>query len=265
MIQRWAVKIEYDGKDYNGWQKQNNGISIQQRLEEAASLLSGGFQIPSITAGRTDTGVHALGQVAHLDFPAELSLSAKKIRDGINYYLQPDAISILEAVQVDLSWNARFSAIRRRYLYKILNRPSPPAIEAGRVWHVKKILDVDKMHAAAQTLLGKHDFTSYRATTCQASSPLRTLDRLDVIKQHDHILFEVEARSFLHHQVRNMVGTLKMIGEDHWPVEKASLILKGKDRRLAGPTAPAAGLYLKAVDYKLDIFDPEILGISDIN
>lgn len=253
-IQRWAIKIEYDGQGLVGWQRQKSGFSVQQILEEAASKLCQNIPIHSITAGRTDSGVHALGQVAHLDFPAHLILTTKKLCDGLNYYMQPHKISILQAGQVDLEWSARFSATKRKYIYIILNRSSRPALNAGYVWHVRKLLDVEKMHEAAQTLLGYHDFTSYRATACQAKSPVRALDRLDVYQLEDKIYFETEARSFLHHQVRNMVGTLKMIGDGYWPIEQAYTILQGKDRKLAGITAPAIGLFLKEIVYPDDPF-----------
>lgn len=249
-IQRWAVKIEYDGTGLVGWQRQDNGLSVQQILEEAAcKLCNNKFKVTSITAGRTDAGVHAMGQVAHLDFPIHLPLTAKKIRDGLNYYMKPHTVAILQAGRVNLEWNARFSATKREYLYIILNRPSRPALAVNHVWHVQKKLNVMHMYQAAQSLLGHHDFTSFRATACQAKSPIRILDRFDVYQIDDKIYFETEARSFLHHQVRNMVGTLKMIGDGYWPVEQAYKILQGKDRRLAGIKAPATGLFLKKITY----------------
>lgn len=249
-IQRWAVKIEYDGTGLVGWQKQDDGLSVQQILEEAAEkICNNHYKIPSITAGRTDAGVHALGQVAHLDFPAHVPLTAKKIRDGLNYYMKPHAVTILQAGQVNLEWNARFSATQRKYVYIILNRPSRPALDTNHVWHVRKPLDVEKMYQAAQTLLGHHDFTSFRATACQAKSPIRILDKFNIYREGEKIFFEPEARSFLHHQVRNMVGTLKMIGDGYWPIEQAFKILQGKDRRLAGIKAPATGLFLKEIIY----------------
>ncbi|MDI2090090.1 tRNA pseudouridine(38-40) synthase TruA [Commensalibacter oyaizuii] len=254
-IQRWAVKIEYDGTGLVGWQRQTSGLSVQQILEEAAyGLCNQKHHVPSITAGRTDSGVHALGQVAHLDFPAHLPLTAKKICDGLNYYMKPHAVSILQAGQVNLEWSARFTAIQRKYLYVILNRHSRPALNTNYVWHVRKPLDVQKMHNAAQRLLGLHDFTSYRATACQANSPIRMLDKFDIYQIEDRIHFECEARSFLHHQVRNMVGTLKMIGDGYWPEKQAYTILQGKDRKLAGITAPATGLFLKEIVYPKDPF-----------
>ncbi len=264
-IQRWAVKIEYDGTGLVGWQRQDNGLSVQQILEEAAcKLCNSHFTINSITAGRTDAGVHALGQVAHLDFPAYFPSTANKIRDGLNYYMKPHAVTILQASKVNLEWNARFSATKRKYLYIILNRPSRPTLNTNHVWHVRKKLNVESMHKAAQTLLGNHDFTSFRATACQAKSPIRILDRFEVYQIEDKIFFEAEARSFLHHQVRNMVGTLKMIGDGYWPVNQAYKILEGKNRRLAGIKAPATGLFLKEIIYPNNPFteqlpNPEII------
>ncbi|CAI3936662.1 U39 [Commensalibacter communis] len=254
-IQRWAVKVEYDGTELVGWQRQKSGLSVQQVLEEAAEkLCNNQYKVSSITAGRTDSGVHALGQVAHLDFPAHLPFNAKKICDGLNHYMKPHAIAILQAAQVDLEWNARFTAIQRKYRYIILNRHSRPALNTNYVWHVRKALDVGKMYRAAQQLLGLHDFTSYRATACQANSPIRKLDRFEIYQKDDLIYFEPEARSFLHHQVRNMVGTLKMIGEGYWPEEQAYTILQAKDRRAAGITAPPTGLFLTEVVYPTDPF-----------
>ncbi|CAK7192960.1 tRNA pseudouridine synthase A [Commensalibacter sp. Nvir] len=254
-IQRWALKIEYDGTGFVGWQIQKSGLSVQQVLEEAAQkICNNRYTINSITAGRTDSGVHALGQVAHLDFPACVKLTSKKLCEGLNYYMKPHAVSILNASLVDLEWNARFSALKRKYVYIILNRNSRPALEKNYVWHVRKPLDVNKMNAAAQHLLGRHDFTSYRATACQAKSPIKILDRFDVTKKNDRIFFHVEARSFLHHQVRNMVGTLKMIGDGHWPEEQALLILKKRDRKAAGITAPSTGLFLKEIIYPQNLF-----------
>ncbi|EHD13681.1 tRNA pseudouridine synthase A [Commensalibacter intestini A911] len=254
-IQRWAVKIEYDGTGLVGWQRQKEGLSVQQILEEAAEkLCNNNFKVSSITAGRTDSGVHAIGQVAHLDFPAHMSLTAKKICDGLNHYMKPHAIAILQAAPVDLEWSARFTATQRKYKYVILNRSSRPALNENYVWHVRKPLDIDKMYRAAQRLLGLHDFTSYRATACQAHSPIRELDRFDIYKEGDLIYFIPEARSFLHHQVRNMVGTLKMIGDGYWPEEQAYTILQAKDRKAAGIKAPATGLFLTEVIYPIDPF-----------
>lgn len=254
-IQRWAVKIEYDGTGLVGWQRQKSGLSVQQIMEEAAEkLCNNQYKVSSITAGRTDSGVHAMGQVAHLDFPAHLSFNAKQICDGLNHYMKPHAIAILKAAQVDLGWNARFTATQRKYRYVILNRHSRPALNTNYVWHVRKPLDIEKMQNAAHSLLGQHDFTSFRATACQANSPIRKLDRFEIYKKDDYIYFEPEARSFLHHQVRNMVGTLKMIGDGHWQEDQAYLILQAKNRCAAGITAPATGLFLTEVIYPTNPF-----------
>ncbi|MCE0742551.1 tRNA pseudouridine(38-40) synthase TruA [Acetobacter sicerae] len=252
--QRWAVKIEYDGTGLVGWQRQKTGLSVQQLLEEAAARLAGGREVPSITAGRTDARVHATGQVAHLDFPISLPLNPRAVRDGLSYHLKDHPIVILAAAPVDPAWSARFSAVRRRYRYRLLNRPSRPGIEANRVWHVRHPLDVPAMHSAAQILLGQHDFSTFRAVACQAKSPVRTLDRLDITRDGELILFDVEARSFLHHQVRNLVGTLQLVGCGRWDAERLRTALEARDRCAGGPTAPSEGLYLVGVDYDPDPF-----------
>lgn len=254
-MQRWAVRLEYDGAPFVGWQRQENGLSVQELLEEAAFRLSGGHPVPSVTAGRTDARVHASGQVAHLDFPAALPLTARAVRDGLSYHLKPHPVVVLAAAAMPVSWNARFSAVRRRYRYRILNRPSRAGLEAGKVWHVRGTLDVAAMHEAAQLLLGRHDFSTFRASACQAKSPVRTLDRLDVARRDDDIIaFEVEARSFLHHQVRNLVGTLQLVGCGRWRPAQVGKALATCDRRAGGPTAPAEGLCLIGVDYDPDPF-----------
>jgi tRNA pseudouridine38-40 synthase len=224
-------------------------------LEEAATRLTGGRIVTSITAGRTDAGVHATGQVAHLDFPEGTRLTASTIRDALNFHMKAHPVAILRAVAVDTAWNARFSAIRRAYRYRILNRRSRPTLDEGRVWLVKRPLDADAMAHAARHLLGRHDFTSFRASACQAKSPLRTLDRLDVTRHGEEIVVVAEARSFLHHQVRNMVGTLKLVGDGTWNPDRVAAALAARDRRVAGPTAPPDGLYLTGVGYDPDPFD----------
>jgi tRNA pseudouridine38-40 synthase len=253
-VQRWAVLLEYDGTGFVGWQTQNNGISVQSVLEEAASRLSGGHRVPSVTAGRTDAGVHATGQVAHLDFPAHVTLNARSVRDGLSFHLKSYPVVVLAAAAVAPDWSARFSATGRAYRYRILNRSSRPALECNKVWHVKFPLDHRAMHEAGQLLLGRHDFTSFRASACQARSPLRTLDRLDVVRDGDMISVIVEARSFLHHQVRNMVGTLHQVGAGRWPIERVREALEARDRSAAGPTAPADGLFLTHVVYPDGLF-----------
>jgi tRNA pseudouridine38-40 synthase len=244
---RWALLLEYDGTPFVGWQRQINGLSIQAVLEQAAAHLNAGQPVASIVAGRTDSGVHAEGQVAHIDLPD--THSAKAIRDALNYHMKPHPVVVLTAAAVSPDWNARFSANHRAYRFRILNRRSRPGLMANRVWHVPNPLDATAMHAAAQRLLGRHDFTSFRAVSCQAKSPIRTLDRLDVSQTDDVIEVITEARSFLHHQVRNFVGTLKLVGEGRWPIERVTAALNARNRAAAGPTAPPEGLTLIGVGY----------------
>lgn len=251
---RWALKIEYDGTGLVGWQKQNNGLSVQELLEEAASRLVGDAPVMSATAGRTDAGVHASAMVVQLDLPCHERLDARQIRDGISFHLKPHRVAVLEAAAAAEGWHARFSALSRRYRYTILNRPTRPVMDADHVWHVRRPLDACAMHEAAQTLLGRHDFSSFRAAACQANSPIRTLDRLDVTRCGMHIHIDVEARSFLHHQVRNLAGSLHLVGSGQWPVSKLREVLDSCDRRKAGPTAPSEGLCLVGVGYAQDPF-----------
>ncbi|MBV9250018.1 MAG: tRNA pseudouridine(38-40) synthase TruA [Acetobacteraceae bacterium] len=248
----WALKLEYDGGPFVGWQRQAAGLSIQGVLEAAAARLNAGVAPASVVAGRTDAGVHASAQVAQISLPD--ALSAEKVRDGLNYHMKPHPVAVLQAAIAPQGWNARFSAIGRAYRYTILNRRARPALFAGRVWHVAVPLDIDAMHKAAQRLLGRHDFTSFRASACQAKSPVRTLDRLDVTRTGDLIEITAEARSFLHHQVRNIVGTLKLVGDGHWPPVRVSQALTARNRAAAGPTAPAEGLCLTGVRYDPDPF-----------
>ena len=248
----WALLLEYDGSPFVGWQRQGTGRSVQEVLETAATKLNHGMPVASTVAGRTDAGVHARAQVAQLALPD--SLPAAKIRDALNYHMKPQPVVVLDAAAAPDGWNARFSAIGRRYRYCILNRRARPALLASRVWHVAASLDADAMHRAAQSLLGRHDFSSFRAAACQANSPLRTLDRLEVRRDGDLIEIIAEARSFLHHQVRNMVGTLKLVGDGSWPVERIAAALAACDRSAAGPTAPADGLCLTGVCYPIKLF-----------
>ena len=246
---RYALEIEYDGAGFVGWQFQTSGISIQQVLEEAASRLG-----PAATqaAGRTDAGVHAEAQVVGLDL--DRAIDPERLMAALNFHLRPNRIAVRRAALAPDGWNARLSAIGREYRYLILNRRAPAALLAGRVWHVERPLDEAAMHRAAQTLLGRHDFTSFRASACQAKSPLRTLDRLDIRRDGELIVIEVAARSFLHHQVRNMVGSLALVGQGRWPEARIAEVLAARDRREAGPTAPPDGLTLVAVRYALDPF-----------
>jgi tRNA pseudouridine38-40 synthase len=249
---RWALLLEYDGTPFVGWQRQINGLSIQAVFEQAASYLNGGQPVASIVAGRTDSGVHAEGQVAHIDLPDDHS--AKSIRDALNYHMKPHPVVVLNAAPVPQDWSARFSADNRAYRFRILNRRSRPALMVGRVWHVPSPLNTDAMQEAAQRLVGLHDFTSFRAASCQAKSPVRTLDRLDVTRDGDMIAIVTEARSFLHHQVRNFAGTLKLVGEGRWPVERVTAALEARNRAAAGPTAPPEGLTMISVGYPDDPF-----------
>lgn len=249
-VTRWALLLEYDGAPFVGWQRQATGLSVQAVLEAAASKLSADFPVTTIVAGRTDAGVHAAGQVVEMTLGRDIE--ADRLLDALNYHLKPYPVAVLCAAPAPVGWNARFSAIQRVYCYRILNRRARPALCAGRVWHVAAPLDAAAMHQAARSLLGRHDFSSFRAAACQANSPLRTLDRLDVIRRGELIEIWAEARSFLHHQVRNMAGTLRLVGDGSWPVALVGKVLAGRDRRLAGPTAPPDGLCLMEVRYPAD-------------
>ena len=249
---RFALLLEYDGSEFIGWQIQANGLSLQAVLEAAAAKLAGGAHVASIVAGRTDAGVHAEGQVAHIDLPTGYPVD--RLRDALNFHMKPHRLVVLRAAAVPDDWSARFSAIGRAYRYRILDRRPRPALLEGRVWHVERRLDEAAMAAAAAGLLGRHDFSSFRASSCQAKSPLRTLDRLDVTRLGDIVEIIAEARSFLHHQVRNMVGTLKLVGDDSWPVERVAAALAARNRAAAGPTAPPQGLTLTGVRYLDDPF-----------
>ena len=243
---RYRLTLEYDGGPFAGWQRQDNGPSVQGALEEAIFKLSG-ESVTVTGAGRTDAGVHAFGQVAHFDLAKEFPPDT--IRDALNHHLRPAPIAVLDAAVATEDFHARFSATARHYLYRILCRRSPPALERGRVWHIVRELDAEAMHAAAQTLIGQHDFTTFRAAECQAKSPLKTLDRLDVARAGEEIHINASARSFLHHQVRSMAGTLKLVGEGKWKPREVASALAAKDRARCGPVAPPEGLYLVRVDY----------------
>jgi len=245
-VTRYKLTIEYDGRPFVGWQRQDNGPSVQQAVEQAIFAFCG-QKARVQCAGRTDAGVHAMGQVAHVDLDREPP--ADTLRDAVNAHLRPQPVAVRDAVAVSPEFDARRSAIRRSYRYRIVNRRAPLTLDAGRAWLIKRPLDAERMHAAAQELVGHHDFTSFRASECQAKSPLKTLDRLDVSRHGEEILVEAEARSFLHHQVRNMVGTLRLVGEGKWSAADVSRALEARRRSAAGPTAPADGLYLMTVGY----------------
>ena len=243
---RYKILLEYDGRGFVGWQRQDNGFSVQQVIEEAVEKFSG-QSVSVFGAGRTDSGVHALGQVAHFDLEKEQTPDT--VRKALNFHLKPAAIAVLEAASVDDGFDARLSAKARSYVYRITNRRSPLTLERGFSWWVPVPLDADAMHDAAKGLIGNHDFTTFRATHCQAASPVKTLDSLDVSRNGEVIEFHVRARSFLHHQVRNFVGTLKLVGEGKWTAADVTAALAQKKRAAAGPTAPAEGLYLVEVIY----------------
>ncbi|MBL8833649.1 MAG: tRNA pseudouridine(38-40) synthase TruA [Rhodospirillales bacterium] len=245
-MKRYKLVLEYDGGGFVGWQRQNSGFSVQQAVEEAFAKFCG-HPVDVFAAGRTDSGVHAMGQVAHVDLDKDWD--TLKIREALNWHLKPFGAQALTVDEVDPGFHARFSAIHRVYLYRICDRRARPVLDKGRVWHVGTRLDVDAMRAGAAHLVGHHDFTSFRASHCQSASPVKTLLRLDIARQGDEITAWVEARSFLHHQVRNMMGSLKLVGDGRWTPDDIGEALAARDRRVAGPTAPATGLYLVRVDY----------------
>lgn len=243
---RFKLTLEYDGTPFQGWQRQDNGPSVQETLENAVFALTGEQSLVQ-GAGRTDSGVHALAQVAHVDISKDFP--ADTVRDALNHHVRPHPISVLVAEIADDEFHARFSATGRAYLYRILNRRAAPALDEGRVWWQASPLDASAMHEAAQELLGHHDFSTFRASECQAKSPEKTLDRLEVSRAGDEIHIVVEARSFLHHQVRNIAGTLQLVGSGKWGRRDVARALEARDRTAGGPTAPAHGLYLTRVEY----------------
>lgn len=243
---RWKFTIEYDGKPFVGWQRQDNGPSVQASLENAILNLTG-ETVTVGAAGRTDAGVHALGQVAHADIAK--SFEPQKMQEALNAHLRPHPVAIVHAEIAGEAFHARFSATARHYVYRIINRRSPLTFDHGRAWQVAVELDSEAMSAAAQMLVGHHDFTTFRAAECQAKSPVKTLDVLDVVRCAEEIRISASARSFLHHQVRSMVGTLKQVGTGKWNSHDVHAALEARERSACGPVAPPDGLYLLRVDY----------------
>ena len=248
---RYALLIEYNGSDLVGWQKQNEGMSVQSSLEEAAkNIFNQDFDIQG--SGRTDAGVHALGQIAHINLPKGHRLTSRHpfyIISAFNSLLRDTNIRVISAKPVKPEFNARFSAIKRFYKYRILCRAAPPGLERGKVWHFRKKLNISLMQEGVGHLIGKHDFTSFRTIKCQAKSPIRTIDEISFSRENEEVIMRVSAKSFLHSQVRIIAGTIVKIGDGTWNPDKILAILKGKNRNLAGPTAPADGLYLEKVKY----------------
>lgn len=245
-LHRYRLTVEYDGTPFVGWQRQADRLSVQEALETAIFGFSH-EQVSTQAAGRTDSGVHALGQVVHFDLSR--SWDPFRIQEALNYHLKPHPVAVVACEEVGSDFEARFSATRRHYEYRISNRRARPALEMNRVWHVPVPLDADAMHEGAQFLVGKHDFTTFRAAECQANSPIRTLDVIVVRRRRDLILVNCSARSFLHHMVRSIVGTLKLVGEGKWQPKDVKGALDACNRSWCGALAPSAGLYLTGVDY----------------
>jgi tRNA pseudouridine38-40 synthase len=242
---RWKLTIEYDGSGFSGWQRQNHALSVQQVIEEAIEKFSS-ESAALFVAGRTDAGVHAAAQVAHFDLEKEIT--GDKIRDAINFHVRPHKVAIVKAEEVPPDFHARFSALSRSYRYTVFNRRAPSVL-TPLVWHIERELDVPAMQEAGKILLGHHDFSTFRAQNCQAKSPIKTLDKLDIAREGERIFFDVRARSFLYHQVRNMVGTLAMVGSGQWSVAQFAEAFAACDRTKGGPTAPPQGLCLMEVEY----------------
>ena len=243
---RFRLTVEYDGRPFMGWQRQPHGPSVQAAIEQAAARMTG-EAIVVHAAGRTDAGVHANAMVAHLDVAR--AITPFRLLEALNALMRPAPISVVDCVAVADDFHARFSCLGRRYVYRIVNRRAPLALEAGRAWRIGKLLDADAMHAAAQRLVGSHDFTTFRSAHCQAESPVRTLDRLDVSRTGEAITVHVAARSFLHHQVRSMVGCLALVGRGKWDADMLTAALEARDRAALGLNAPPDGLYFAGADY----------------
>jgi tRNA pseudouridine38-40 synthase len=257
---RYRITIEYDGTPFTGWQSQPGGTSVQDHIETAVHAFSG-ETVTVRAAGRTDAGVHALGQVAHFDLAKDWE--PFRVREAVSFHLRPAPIVLVDCERVEAGFDARFSATRRHYLYRILCRRAAPALDRNRVWWLTASLDAGAMAEAADVLVGQHDFTTFRASQCQAKSPLRTLDRLVVSREGDEIRVEASARSFLHNQVRSMVGSLKLVGEGRWSRQDLAEALSARDRTRCGAVAPAAGLYLVRVDYGATATDAGDLAEDD--
>ena len=243
---RWRLTIEYDGGPFTGWQRQVNGASVQGQIELAIFRMTS-EQVTVHAAGRTDSGVHALAMSAHVDIAK--ALTGHRLRDGLNALVRPDPISVLAVEPVADDWHARFSCIGRRYEYRILNRRAPPAVERGKVWHIPSPLDLDAMAAGAAMLVGTHDFTTFRSVQCQSKSPVKALDRLDIVRDGELVRVHAAARSFLHHQVRSMVGCLAMVGRGQWTPAEINTALEARDRAALGLNAPPEGLYFVEAIY----------------
>ena len=245
-MQRYKLIVEFDGAPFVGWQRQENGPSVQAAIEAAAHAFCGA-ETAAHAAGRTDAGVHALGMPVHIDLPKEFPDDT--VRDALNHHLQPQPIAVLQAQAVSSEFHARFSAKARHYLYRIANRRAPLTLDRGKVWRVAGALDAEAMHEAAQHLVGRHDFSTFRAAQCQAASPEKTLTSISAMRHGEEIAVRASAPSFLHHQVRSMVGTLVQVGLGRWPPAKVRAALEARDRSACGPVAPADGLYFVKADY----------------
>jgi tRNA pseudouridine38-40 synthase len=243
---RFRLTVEFDGRPFMGWQRQAHGPSVQQAIEDAITAVTG-EQAVIHAAGRTDAGVHGLAMTAHADITK--TIPPFRLMEALNAQVRPNPVAILDCEVMPDDWHARFSCIGRDYLYRIVNRRAPLTLELGRAWRIAKVLDADAMHEAAQLLVGRHDFTTFRSVHCQAESPLKTLDRLDVRREGDTVLVETSARSFLHHQVRSMVGCLAMVGQGQWSAGNLKAALEAKDRAALGLNAPAEGLYFVRARY----------------
>lgn len=243
---RYRLTIEYDGTEFKGWQRQDGQPTIQATLEQALRALTG-TELEIFGSGRTDTGVHAIGQVAHVDLRRRMA--PERLLAGLNAHLRPAPVGIVHAAEVAADFHARFSARRRTYLYRILNRRPAPVLERNRVWHVPVVLDAERMHEGARHFLGRHDFTSFRAAECQSTTPVKSIEHAVVTRREALIELRVTSRSFLHHQIRNMIGTLRFVGDGSRPVDWIAELLLARDRTQAGQTAPASGLFLERIEY----------------